>query len=154
MSIKLFAVIALLGYSVMAVSGCAGLSKKNKDMGAPEFLEPQAALKFADLPAPAGFKLLAEESYTFESSGIRVGLLKYQGKANIEQVVSFYKDQMPMYNWNLANAVEYGQRLLNFERENESCIVTLLPNGRRTGITIALGPKSQVKPKKSDKPIK
>jgi len=147
-------VIALLGYCVIELWGCAGLSKKDSLPKEEALLEPQAMLKYSDIPAPTGFKLLPEGSYSFESGGIRVGILKYQGKADVEQVVNFYKDQMPLYNWNLLNAIEYGERLLNFERETESCIIRLLPKGNNITVTIALGPKSQPKAKKADKPVK
>jgi len=90
-------------------------------------LEPQSILKFSDVPVPVGLKSLPQQSYSFESSGVRVGVLKYRGKNNPDQIVNFYKEQMPMYNWNLVNIVEYGQRMLNFERENETCIITLQP---------------------------
>ncbi len=134
--------------------GCAGVSKKDTLPQDRPLLEPQVMLKFNDIPAPLGFKLLAQDSYIFESGGIRVGILKYQGNANVEQVVNFYKDQMPLYNWNLLNVIEYGERLLNFEREAETCIVRLLPKGSHITITIALGPRSETKSKKSDKPVK
>jgi len=133
---------------------CAGVSKKDTLPQDKPLLEPQVMLKFSDIPAPAGFKFLPEESYTFESAGVRVGVLKYQGKVDVEQVVNFYKDQMPLYNWNLLNVVEYGERLLNFEREQETCIISLSPKGRNISITISLGPKSGIRPKKSDKPVK
>ncbi len=134
--------------------GCAGVSKKEGMPKEEALLEPQSALRFNDVPAPAGFKFLPEESYTFESAGVRVGVLKYAGKADVEQAVNFYKDQMPLYNWNLLNAIEYGERLLNFEREQETCIINLSPKGRNITITVALGPKSGTRPKKSDKPVK
>jgi hypothetical protein len=101
-----------------------------------------------------GFRSLPHGSYSFESSNVRVGVLKYQGKADAEQVVNFYKEQMPMYNWFLLNAVEYGDRILNFDRENETCIVNLQPRGNNVIVTISLGPKSQVPSKKAKKPIK
>ena len=147
-------VIALLGCSVLALCSCAGVAKKDASSKEGAFLEPQAALKFNDIPAPTGFKFLPEESYTFESAGVRVGILKYRGKADVEQVVNFYKDQMPLYNWNLLNVMEYGERLLNFEREQESCIINLASKGRNITVTVSLGPKSGIRPKKSDKPVK
>lgn len=147
-------VIALLGYSVIALYGCAGVSKNGPAAKEEVLLEPQAAMKFNDIPAPTGFKFLSEGSYTFETDGVRVGVLKYQGNADIEQVVNFYKAQMPLYNWNLLNAIEYGERLLNFEREQETCIINLSPKGRNISIIISLGPKSGMKPKKSEKPVK
>ena len=147
-------VILIFAFCILHSLGCAGLSKKDTVPKNEALLEPQAMLKFSDIPTPAGFKLLTQDSYTFESAGIRVGMLKYQGKANVEQVVNFYKDQMPLYNWNLLNAIEYGERLLNFEREQETCIIRLLPKGNNITIAIALGPKGGARPKKADKPVK
>jgi hypothetical protein len=118
-------------------------------------LEPQAMIKFPDVPVPSGFKSLPSQSYSFESSGVRVGVLKFQGKAEIDQIVNFYKEQMVMYNWNLLNVIEYGDRLLNFDRENETCVITLIPKGKTVIITVSLGPKSQAVTKKTKKePVK
>ena len=142
-----------LCFCVFILEGCAMLSKKESPMESSALLEPQSILKFGDIPVPVGFKLLARDSYSFESQGVRVGVLRYQGKANPEQVINFYKEQMPMYNWNLLNIIEYGERLLNFDRESETCIVSLLTQGNKITITISVGPKSQI-PKKSDKPVK
>jgi len=139
---------------IFILSGCAAISKKDKEMGTTALLEPQAISKFADVPVPAGFALKLTDSYSFENVGVRVCMLKYQGKANIEQVLNFYKEQMPMYKWNLLNIVEYGERLLNFDRESETCIISLLPKGKNILITISIGPKSQALPKKAGKPIK
>ncbi len=147
-------VLALLGYSIIALCGCAGVTRKDAGPKEEALLEPQAILRFSDIPTPAGFKLLAQDSYAFESAGIRVGLLKYQGRADAEQVVNFYKNQMPLYNWNLLNVIEYGERLLNFEREQETCIIRLLSRGNNITVTIALGPKAVIKPRKSERPVK
>jgi len=137
-----------------ALIGCTTASNTKGSSGSGT-LEPQSILKFTDVPVPVGLKSLPEQSYSFESSGVRVGVLKYLGKNNPDQIVNFYKEQMPMYNWNLINIVEYGQRLLNFDRENETCIITLQPTGwSNTMLTISLGPKSQSLSKKSKSPLK
>jgi hypothetical protein len=146
-------VILLFALCILNFLGCAALSKTARAPEGPTLLEPQAILKFGDIPLPAGFKLSSSDSYAFESSGVRVGLLKYQGKAQADAVVAFYKEQMPMYNWQFLNMIEYGERLLNFEREDETCIIRLLPKGSTTLITISLGPKSPGL-KKSSKPVK
>ncbi|MCM8795499.1 MAG: hypothetical protein NC928_02255 [Candidatus Omnitrophica bacterium] len=145
-------VMALLGYSVIALWGCAAL-KKEKELSSTPLLEPQTMLKFSDIPVPVGFKSLPKDSYSFESGNVRTAVLKYQGKANPDQVVVFYKEQMPMYNWNLLNVIEYGERILNFERENETCIISLSAKGNSISLTISLGPKPRIF-KKSEKPLK
>ncbi len=136
----------------IALFGCATTSSKDTSKQS-ALLEPQAILKFPDVPIPAGFKALNEKSYSFETSGVRVGVLKYQGKANPDQVVNFYKEQMPMYNWVLLNIIEYGNRLLNFDRENETCIIDLAVKGNNIILTISLGPKP-LSLKKTSKPVK
>jgi hypothetical protein len=146
--------ILIFVFCILNSFGCAGATKKEVTVKEEALLEPHPNLKFNDIPTPIGFKFLPEESYTFESAGVRVAVLKYQGKADIEQVVNFYKYQMPLYSWNLLNAIEYGQRLLNFEREQEICIVNLSPKGRSIAITISLGPRSGIKLKKAEKPVK
>lgn len=140
---NLLLLIVLCIFALIAY-GCSGLPKKDDSLSkTSNLLEPSSRVKFSDVPVPAGFQLIPQDSYSFESSGVRVGVLKYQGKADIEQVINFYKEQMPMYSWGLLNIVEYGERLMNFERENETCIISLLPKGRNITITLSLGPRPQ-----------
>lgn len=147
-------VFVCLYLCIFVFLGCGSLPKRDESASrTSSLLEPSATLKFSDVPVPAGFRFAPQESYSFESSGVRVGVLKYQGKADVEQVMNFYKEQMPMYNWSLLNVVEYGDRLINFERENETCIVTLSSKGNNIAITLSLGPRPQIakKPKSTPK---
>ncbi|MDD5097136.1 MAG: hypothetical protein PHU59_01425 [Candidatus Omnitrophica bacterium] len=151
---KLFFLSVICFLLTASLIGCTTITESKTTAG-PGSLSPQTILKFTDVPVPVGVKSLPEQSYSFVSSGVRVGVLKYQGKNNPDQIVEFYKEQMPMYNWDLVNIVEYGQRLLNFERENETCIITLQPmNWGNTLIVISLGPKSQNVSKKAKSPVK
>lgn len=145
--------LLFLGCLVFSFLGCAGFHKKEDSTKTSALLEPSIMTKFSDMPVPAGFKLLSQDSYSFESSGVRVGVLKYRGKANPDQVVNFFKEQMPMYNWQLLNIIEYDERIMNFERENETCIINLLPKGNAVTITVSVGPRPQIY-KKSKEPIK
>lgn len=146
--------VCVLLISVSILFGCANIVKKDSSaVRGASLLEPSAIIRFADVPVPSGFKLLAKNSYSFENSGVRVGVLRYQGRSNPDSVLNFYKEQMPMYNWNLLNIVEYGDRMMNFERENETCIVGISPKWNATQISISLGPKSQAV-KRPSKPIK
>ena len=147
-------VLVFLCSCVLVLTGCAMMQQEKPLSSNSSALEPQATGKFSDIPVPSGFKSLPAQSYSFENAGVRVGVLKFQGKAETDQIVNFYKEQMPMYNWNLLNVIEYGDRLLNFDRENETCVITLLTKGKTVIITISLGPKSQNTPKKAVKPVK
>lgn len=138
--------------------GCATVSKE-ESLTSSDILEPQSIYRFSDVPIPTGFRFISSDSYSFESGGFRAGIFKYQGKGEPTQIVNFFREQMSMYNWYLLNVIEHGQCLLNFEREQESCIISLLPKGRNITITITLGPKSKLSTRtkqieKSEKTIK
>jgi hypothetical protein len=115
-------------------------------------LEPQAVFRFPDIPVPMGFKLVNQETYSFEGAGVRVGVLKYKGRAQAHSVINFYKEQMPMYNWRLLNVIEYGERLMNFDREDEICNIKLVSHGSALYVTVSVGPKTQA-PRKSSRSL-
>ncbi len=100
-------------------------------------------LRFADLAVPAGFKLIKDKSFVFQTEQTRVALLKYSGRAKLEDLVEFYREQMLLYNWQLLNVVEYGRSVLNFERAEQSCIVTIEAKGMKKIITLSVAPKSK-----------
>jgi hypothetical protein len=150
MKVKAIVTFSLF-FSLVTMLGCVGPFKRPSPGSG--LLEPSSLQRFSDVPVPAGFKLLAKDSYSFESSGVRVGVLRYRGKAGPDQVVNFYREQMPMYNWNLLNVVEYGEQQMNFDRETETCVITLKPSGKAVTIVVSLGPKSPAV-KKANKPVK
>lgn len=140
------AVIIAVAFSV-ALSGCASLKGMFKGSStrtqASQPPEVSAILKFDDVPVPDGFRFIANESFAFQTQDVRVGLLKYEGKADPDAIVRFYKEQMPLYNWEVVNIIEYGKRLLNFEKDGQSAVVTIEPRGGKVIITIAVSPRSE-----------
>jgi len=132
---RLLLVITLICIGIANSSGCATTS-------APEVLEPVAS-RFTGIPVPSNFKSLPQSTYSLESSsfGVRLGTVRYQGRATLDQVINFYKEQMPKQGWTLANSIEYGNVMLNFSRQNEVCLINLSGSGSSVTITISLGPK-------------
>ena len=144
--------IALLGALVL-ICGCSTVPKREREMSQAPLLEPKVLAKFSDIPVPVGFTFEPRESYAFESAGVRAAVLKYSGRAQAEQVINFYKEQMPMYNWRLLNIVEYGERLLNFDSDSETCIIRMVPQASKIALIVNLAPKPQ-SARKPDKPLK
>ncbi|PJC48719.1 MAG: hypothetical protein CO035_01930 [Candidatus Omnitrophica bacterium CG_4_9_14_0_2_um_filter_42_8] len=138
---------------ILFLAGCVTLPK-NESIGSTEqnkaSLSVAPILKFEDIPTPAGFRILDKESFAFQNDKSRVALLKYYGGKNAEQVMAFYKEQMASFNWNLVNVIEYDRKVLNYENSEESCIITIQPQGGKSLVTVALSPKSRpIKPEKS-----
>jgi hypothetical protein len=133
---------ALAGF---LVAGC-GITQEKTPVTGSNALTPVAA-KLPDIPVPYGFKLLTKNSYSFESGAIRVAVLRYKGSSQIESVVRFYKEQMPLSGWTLLNIIQYENSLLNFERDEETCIVDVSPRLTGVLVTVSLGPKPSMLPK-------
>jgi hypothetical protein len=139
---------------VLFLAGCATLPQNEslshdsaKDKAS---LSVAPLLKFDDIPVPAGFKNLDKESFAFQNDKSRVALLKYYGGKTADQVVAFYKEQMSVSNWDLVNVIEYDRKVMNYENSEESCIITIQPQGGKSMVTIALSPKSRpIKAEKS-----
>ncbi|MDD5504155.1 MAG: hypothetical protein PHV77_02430 [Candidatus Omnitrophica bacterium] len=135
--------IALLAVAAILFSGCASSgSYKSSDSTAYKSLDVATALKFEDVPVPTGFKIIGQQSFTFENDALRVGILKFSGRINPDQTVTFYKDQMPLYNWHFVNIVEYGKRIMSFERDDQNCTILIEPSGMSTLLTISVAPKA------------
>jgi len=138
---------------ILFLAGCVTLPK-NESIGSTEqnkaSLSVAPILKFEDIPTPAGFRILDKESFAFQNDKSRVALLKYYGGKSAEQVMAFYKEQMASFNWNLVNVIEYDRKVMNYENSEESCIITIQPQGGKSLVTVALSPKSRpIKPEKS-----
>lgn len=133
----------LLIIFLCVLSGCVTTSEGRAYDEGDRDVSVAYILRFDDVPVPSGFMVLDSESFAFQNDTTRVALLKYIGSVNIENVVQFYKDQMPAYNWSPINIIEYERRILNYEKGSESCIVTVEPRGRKSVIAIAISPKSR-----------
>lgn len=128
-----------------ATTGASSSGADSKEGGAytASTLPVTGKLRFSDVPAPVGFKLLQEQSFIFQTDNTRVALLKYSGRAKLPDLVAFYKEQMLLYNWELLNVVEYDKSILNFTRASETCIVTVESKGMKRIITISLAPRAK-----------
>jgi len=147
--------ISFFALCLFLLSGCVTLPQNNSANSADQnkaSLSVAPVLKFDDLPTPSGFKFLDKESFAFQNDKSRVALLKYYGGKSAEQVLAFYKEQMASFNWSLVNIIEYDKKVLNYENSEESCIITIQPQGGKSLVTVALSPKSRpIKPAKSEK---
>ncbi|MFH0732921.1 MAG: hypothetical protein V2A72_08435 [Candidatus Omnitrophota bacterium] len=129
--------------SIFTAAGCADTgSRRSSDTTASSTLEVATALKFDDVPVPSGFKLVADDSFIFDNDVMRLGILKYSGRPDASVVVKFYKDQMPLYNWRFINLMEFNTRIINFDRDDQTCTIIVEPRQLSTQVTVSVAPKA------------
>ena len=138
----------LMPLLAFAAGGCATTGQGSNAVE--KNLAVSSLLRFDDIPVPAGFSQLPKESFIFQTESVRAGVLRYEGKAGQESVMQFYKQQMPVYNWQPVNIIEFGLKQMSFEKPGQSCIVVIEGNRSKSTVTISVGPKSE-KPKSPQK---
>ena len=123
--------------------GCASTgSRRSDDASTPRLLEVATLLKFQDVPVPTGFKIIPDESFIFDNDITRLGLLKYSGRANGSTIVRFYRDQMPLYNWRFVNLIEFGTRIINFDRDDQTCTIIINTGHLSSTVVVSVAPKA------------
>ena len=135
--------VFILIIAMLAISGCATIgSRRSTGAEMPKTLEVASLLKFQDVPAPRGFKIVPADSFIFDNDLTRFGILRYSGRANASTVVRFYRDQMPLYNWRFINLMEFNTRIINFDREDQTCTIIVEPRHLSTLVTVSVAPKA------------
>lgn len=148
--LSLLLLLCFCGCTTTTANQISSQASEEKDsFPSPALAAATEASRFDDVPVPAGFKLLQDRSFVFQTEGVRVALLKYIGRAKLPELVNFYKEQMSLYNWDLLNIVEYEKSVLNFERDKQGCLINIEGNGAKKIITISLSPRNAATSTKS-----
>lgn len=84
-------------------------------------------VQFADIPVPAEYYLVPEESHTFQGSLFRNGTLVYEGGLDWINALSFYQQQLPAAGWTLVKDERGGGgRVFYYDKGPERLIVAVV----------------------------
>lgn len=130
---------ALLALALLVSAGCVQesrnqendwivVSPRSPQMAATGSTAMYRDVQFADIPIPAGYNILAQESYSFQGALFRNGILKYQGPVEWDSALLFFRTQLPIRGW-VPQRMEKGSgsRILYFRKEQEKLIVIVMP---------------------------
>ena len=128
-------------------SGCASLQESIDNFGIeepPPLPDPvNLAYPFTDIPIPEGFDRDHAKSFVYESGSgtIKVGRLFFSGMGDMEEIMSFYQDEMTNLGWKLINAMEHDGTILNYKKEGWVSTVVIRSGWGSTTIKIMIGPQ-------------
>jgi hypothetical protein len=97
----------------------------------------------SDIPVPANFAHQPDKSYTFITGSVRTTAAKYVGSARVDELLEFYRKQMPQFGWveKMMLSVD-SKKALSFQKEKEKCeIIIEHPEGMKgeTHLLIKIG---------------
>lgn len=131
-------IVFLIGSAIACLLALAGIGctpttstdPLNKQIaGAPADQAPLAAKRItvvSDLPVPANMRIRKGLSHSYEGAGTRMVDYTYQGVVDIRRVHRFYREQMPLSNWQLfKDNFERGVFTMTFQKGSEVCTVII-----------------------------
>ena len=86
---------AVLGAALVLGPVLAGGCRDVEKVEIPNIFRQTPERPLADVPVPVGFRFKEQGSFVFNSN-YRVARLRYSGTPKIEEVVRFYREQMPL----------------------------------------------------------
>ena len=98
---------------------------------------------FDDILIPEAMQVNRQMSTVFETPTISAGVLSLGGRLKPDALIAFFKTNMTKDNWTLVSMFKGPRSILQFEKGNRWCAITLTDNryGYKTQIEIWVIPK-------------
>jgi hypothetical protein len=129
--------LAVAATLVLVLIGCARTPKEKDEM----IPTPAATYRFEDVPIPRSLEIQKEDSFIYESEAIKTGILVYAGKAKVEDLAHFFKENMGTHGWRLVSNFERNDALMTFTKAGWGCVITIVPTGmERAKVEVRVGP--------------
>ena len=122
----------------MIVAGCEQIGGARQETQLVVAREPIVT----DIPVPEGFKMDLQRSFYYAptAGSPRVGKLTYTGRAQTPELITFFRENMPVSGWAMKNeAGTFGSYVLYFEKGTETAQVSVTPYRFNTDVTVQLG---------------
>jgi hypothetical protein len=126
--------------SLAALGGCS--SSKDNSLN----LIASATSPIADVPIPAGFEMINDESTAKSTAGSNVRFVDhgYKGSDDLLPVVRFYREQMPSKGWTFTEQLQNHKEItLRYTKSAEDCTVVVTPGTFSTHIRVLIDAASQ-----------
>ncbi|MDI6787598.1 MAG: hypothetical protein QME51_04435 [Planctomycetota bacterium] len=118
--------IMLSGLLIMTFSSCTLIRKISPP---PKKLVETSSIKnyqAPDVPVPANFELQTSKSYAYITSIVRTVGLNYIGSARTEDLLDFYRRQMPQSDWRERMTLSIdSKQAIAFQKNYERCEIII-----------------------------
>ena len=127
----------------MGISSCRLLSKKPTAAKTIKgIIETPSVRNYqaSDVPVPANFDYRPDNSWAYVTGSVRTTSIKYIGSARTEDLLEFYRKQMPQSSWmeKMTLGVD-SKKAVGFQKNYEQCKITIDQKPSETHLTIELG---------------
>ena len=123
---------ALLLLVAIGLCSCASAPWESSPMGGGTATSAPASTPampvsydFPDVQIPAELELVPKDSYVFQGSKTKAGLLVFKGRVEARSVLDFFQVSMPRENWQFKGGFRYKKSVLVFEKPERICLINV-----------------------------
>ena len=139
--------VMLLSILLLVGAGCAAM-KKSQDTPE-ETGDKKSEVKgpvpiyydFVDVLIPAELSLVKKSSFVYTTPSFSAGVLVFEGYVQGESLVTFFTSNMAKDGWTLKSSFRYRRVILNFEKDERSCLVSVAEFPLKTRVEIWVAPQ-------------
>ncbi len=131
------------------LTGCSGLGSKNKSSSSESTrgnsIEKKTTVyyDFGDVLLPNQLSIDNKNSFVLSASGMTAGVLSLRGRVEINSLITFFENKMPIDGWTLVNKFRGLRNMLLFNKQNRNCVITLDEGHINTLVEIWVAPTIQ-----------
>ena len=95
---------------------------------------------FDDILIPSELTLDKKNSFVYGTTRSNVGILIFEGRVDPSSLSAFFRNNMQKDGWRLLSSFKYRDNLLNFLKEDRSCVITIKEKTFKTIVEVRVGP--------------
>jgi hypothetical protein len=143
--LKGFRGFLILLVALFLLTGCSVLKSKKAPSTTPSGTTPalrstNVYLDFGDVLLPKKLKVDRGNSLVFSTSGITAGLLSLKGRVEVNSLISFFENKMPVDGWQLISAIRASRSMLLFKKQTRWCVISIIEGKISTRAEIWVAP--------------
>ncbi|MGD8370098.1 MAG: hypothetical protein PVF44_08910 [Syntrophobacterales bacterium] len=137
----------VLSVFLLVGAGCASMKKSESSPEATT--EEKSAVKgpvplyydFPDILIPSELTMEKNNSFVYSSPSFTAGVLVFKGRVTGESLVNFFTTNMAKDGWILKSSFRYRRVILNFEKGERSCLISIAEYSLDTKVEIWVAPQ-------------
>ena len=131
--------------ALLLFTGCSVFKSKKAPSTGPtgSRVAPQAKnvyLDFGDVLLPRQLKVDRADSFVFSTAGFTAGLLSLKGRVEVNSLLSYFENKMPVDGWTLISAIKSSRSMLLFRKQARWCVISIVENQLSTRVKIWVAP--------------
>ncbi len=137
--------LAIIFITVALTLSCTTISSKRTKTVSPAQTTVQKIEKILNnIPVYPTLSYDTQDSFVYESVSVNAAVIVLKGKGKLNDVVSFYKENMPKYGWQLLSMFVYDNKAtMLFDSMESSCAIEITQEAfNNIKVTIKTGTKT------------